>query len=191
MAESEQLAAVNGFLENLRPIVCTLCDNGKYITYIEFDLELHLFTDHNIRSESRIKNAIDEGKELGLGLNISNDALQQLNENFLTHDEKSPRSKSKVKELQASAKVEAHGVYDSLMEVVMPWSSTTKNSYKPIVPVDEFFKDANKPYSALCGHSLQQSPCYPIIGIKYAGKHILYYCEICRQEFANDDIGEY
>ena len=72
----------------LRPIVCTLC--GKYIM-CEFDFELHLFADHNIRSESRIKNAVAEGKELGLKVDAT--LLQQLNENFfsVTPQMQSPR----------------------------------------------------------------------------------------------------
>jgi len=53
--------------------------------------------------------------------------------------------------------------------------------------VEEFFKDnPDKPYSALRSHALEQSPCYPIIGAKPAGRHIMYYCEICHPEFAND-----
>ncbi|MGA9154976.1 MAG: hypothetical protein WBZ36_30705 [Candidatus Nitrosopolaris sp.] len=60
-------------------------------------------------------------------------------------------------------------------------------SFAPIMSVDEFFKDdPDKPYSALRSHSFEQSPCYPIIGAKPAGRHIIYYCEICRPEFAND-----
>jgi hypothetical protein len=58
----------------------------------------------------------------------------------------------------------------------------------PVVSVDEFFRDdPDKPYSPLPDHILEQSPCRSIIGSKLAGKHILYYCEICRPEFANDD----
>jgi hypothetical protein len=63
-------------------------------------------------------------------------------------------------------------------------------SYKPIVTVDEFFRDdTDKPYSPLPDHTLEQSPCRSIIGSKPTpnGKYILYYCEICRPEFANDD----
>jgi len=70
-----------------------------------------------------------------------------------------------------------------------PWSQRTKNSFTfmPIVSVDEFFKDdPDKPYSALRNHPLEQSPCYPIIGVKPVGRFVMYYCEICRPEFAND-----
>jgi hypothetical protein len=46
---------------------------------------------------------------------------------------------------------------------------------------------ATKLYYQPHSHSLEQSPCYPIISVKPAGKQtILYYCEICRPEFAND-----
>jgi hypothetical protein len=68
---------------------------------------------------------------------------------------------------------------------VRPWS--LKNSFMPVVSVDEFFKcNPDKSYSASGNHSLEQSPCYPIIGAKPAGRHIMYYCEICHPEFAND-----
>jgi hypothetical protein len=79
----------------------------------------------------------------------------------------------------------------NIMDGVRSWSQLTrvKNSFTfiPIVPVDEFFKDSHdKAYLALRNHSLEQSPCYPIIGIKPVGRHTMYYCEICHPEFAND-----
>jgi hypothetical protein len=41
----------------------------------------------------------------------------------------------------------------------------TENSFKPIVSVEDFFKvDPGNQSSALPDHSLEQSPCYPIIG---------------------------
>jgi hypothetical protein len=55
----------------------------------------------------------------------------------------------------------------NLMKGIIPWSQHAKGlfSFAPIIPVDEFFKDDyNKPYTALDNHSLEQSPCYPIIG---------------------------
>jgi hypothetical protein len=53
----------------------------------------------------------------------------------------------------------------------------------------EFFKDdPDKPYSALRTHSLEQSPCYPLIGVKPAGeRHVLYYCDM-HQEFQNINL---
>lgn len=67
----------------------------------------------------------------------------------------------------------------------------TKNldlgSFIPIISVDEFFRDdPDKPYSTLRSHLFEQSPSYPIIGVKPVGNQIMYYCEICRPEFAND-----
>lgn len=56
------------------------------------------------------------------------------------------------------------------------------------VIVDEFFKDGpDKPYSASRSRSLEQSPCYPIIGAKLAGRHIMYYALIVKIK-SNEDV---
>lgn len=73
---------------------------------------------------------------------------------------------------------------------VRTWSQLvrTENSFTfmPIVSVEEFFEnDPYKPYSALRSHSLEQSPCYPVIGARPAGRHTLYWCEICQPEFGS------
>ena len=49
----------------------------------------------------------------------------------------------------------------------------------PIVSVEDFFRaDPDKPSLPLPDHSLEQSPCYPIIGSKSSGDHIIYYCKL-------------
>ena len=67
----------------------------------------------------------------------------------------------------------------SIIQDLKPWSQRAKNSFTfmPIVSVDEFFKDSpDKPHSALRIHPLERSPCYPIINVRPAGRHILYRC---------------
>jgi hypothetical protein len=51
--------------------------------------------------------------------------------------------------------------------------------------VDEFFKELSlKRFEPL--KSLEQSPCYPIIGVKPVGDNILYYCDLgCRVKSGN------
>jgi hypothetical protein len=55
-------------------------------------------------------------------------------------------------------------------------NTPTDNSSKPIVSVADFF--SSKQSLALPEHSLEQSPCYPIIGSKTEGNYIMYYCRI-------------
>ena len=51
----------------------------------------------------------------------------------------------------------------------------------PIVPIEEFFHDdPSLPWQPLPLHSLEQSPCYPIIGIRK--KQGLYYCKLHSEE---------
>jgi len=153
----------------LTPIICTFC--GSFVTYTELDLVLHFHESHRIgrgyldtpptpftpsRSWSddyRIRNEINEGKKLGRDLDEA--SLQRLNDRFLIprheqHNKQSPTSVTK--------------------------RSLDKNS--PIISIDEFFKSDNA-YSALCNHSVEQSPCYPIIGAKSVGIYTMYYCELC------------
>ena len=54
-----------------------------------------------------------------------------------------------------------------------------KKTLAPIVPLEDFFYDApDLPYKPLAEHSLEQSPCYPIIGSKVEGRYKVYYCEL-------------
>jgi hypothetical protein len=51
----------------------------------------------------------------------------------------------------------------------------------PIVPIEEFFHDdLSLLWQPLPLHSLEQSPCYPIIGIRK--KQGLYYCKLHSEE---------
>ncbi|HEY7572869.1 MAG TPA: hypothetical protein VH796_16030 [Nitrososphaeraceae archaeon] len=43
--------------------------------------------------------------------------------------------------------------------------------------VEEFFR-ADKPFLSLTDHSLEESPCYPIIGSKSIDSHIWYHCKL-------------
>ena len=55
----------------------------------------------------------------------------------------------------------------------------TENSSMPIVSLEDFFKDnPDKQSLPLPNHSLEQSPCRPIIGSKSQGNYIMYYCRI-------------
>lgn len=45
------------------------------------------------------------------------------------------------------------------------------------INVEEFFR-ADKPFLSSTDHSLEESPCYPIIGSKTKGSHIWYYCKL-------------
>jgi len=152
----------------LTPLVCTFCES--FVTYIEFDLVLHLSEAHQIGrgrgyldtpptpytpsrrwlDDYRIRDAISEGK--ALGIELDDNSLEKLG-----------------REYQAKVKVEA--------------PSQGILSFKPIVSVDEFLKDSDKPYSALRNHTLQQSPCFPIIGVKPGAP--TYCCEICRPKFVS------
>jgi hypothetical protein len=189
--------------KHLTPIACKFCKPpDRLITYNEFDLVLHLSEVHGIgrgyldmpptpskpsrswSSDYRIRDAIDSGKRLGRQLDEN--CIQKLDLEYSKCSEKTPP--------QACPSIHAEAYGDNILKGIRTWSQLrvvhTKNSFTfiPVLSIDEFFKDDHdKPYSALPSHSLEQSPCYPIIGIKPAGRHIImYYCEICRQEFAND-----
>ena len=49
-------------------------------------------------------------------------------------------------------------------------------TFNPVVSVENFFSDEQS--LPLPPHSLEQSPCSPIIGSKPAGNHTMYYCEV-------------
>lgn len=177
----------------LTPIACPLCESS-FVTYIEFDLVMHLHEVHGIgrgyldtpptpstpsRSWSddfRIIDAIKEGKELGVELN--DETLERLDLNYSKPLEPTNNRTSK----------QETSLYRGPR--VIPWSQVAKPfDFISIVPVDEFFRDdPDKPYSPLKNHTLQQSPCYPILGIIPAGKSSLYYCEICSPEHANYQV---
>ena len=53
-------------------------------------------------------------------------------------------------------------------------------TFNPVVSVENFFSDEQSLPLSL--HSLEQSPCYPIIGSKPAGNHTMYYCEVHPRE---------
>jgi hypothetical protein len=178
-------------IHTLTPIACKFCES-RYVTYIELDFILHLCEAHGIgrgyldtpptpsspssswSDDYRIRNAINEGKELGHELEDS--SIERLDVEYSKYldSDKTPIDKKS----QASITVG--------MQEVKSWSQRVKNSFTfmPITSVDEFFKDdPKKPYSALRNHSLEQSPCYPIIGVRSGGRHALFYCEICSPEF--------
>lgn len=73
---------------SLKPIVCVYCT--KFITFIEFDMEQHLFENHHVFSSycntrsPTMERAIADGKKLGL--EVDPILLRQLNKNFLTHE---------------------------------------------------------------------------------------------------------
>src|SRR5206468_8456138 len=56
------------------------------------------------------------------------------------------------------------------------------DDFRPIISADEFFKDYhndnNSPWQPLPSHSLEQSPCYPVIGTKPYNGNVCYYCKI-------------
>jgi P4 family phage/plasmid primase-like protien len=49
-------------------------------------------------------------------------------------------------------------------------------TFNPVVSVENFFADEQS--LPLSPHSLEQSPCSPIIGSKPAGNHTMYYCQV-------------
>jgi hypothetical protein len=183
----------------LIPIVCKFCE--RYATYIEFDFVIHLHEAHGIgrgylytsptpytqsRSWSddfRIRDAIIEGKKLGSELD--EDSIEKLD---MAYSKRLGKTSSQVfpsiQETRVLATThEAIGVGQNFGNRL--WSQ--QHTFAPIVSIDEFFRDDyDKPYSALRNHKLEESPCYPTIGAKPAGGYILYYCEICQPEFAND-----
>lgn len=154
----------------LRPIVCAFC--SKYVTYIEFDLELHLYETHNIRSDSKIKYAINEGKELGLKIDAT--LLQQLNDNFLA-----PDRQTTSRQLLSPEWIPAPTSQEVIRRIqgMKSWSELDNSfTFTPIVSIEKFFsEDLQLP---LCDHPLEKSPCYPIINFKPAGKYIMYFCEL-------------
>jgi hypothetical protein len=170
----------------LTPIACKFCE--KFVTYIEFDLVLHLSEAHHIgrgyldtppmpsrpsRSwldDYRIKGSINEGKELGRQLD--DNSIERLDVEY-------------SKYLDLDKKSQASIPAETPLQEVRPWSQRAKPfSFIPIEKLDEFFRnDHDKPYTALHSHSLEQSPSYPIIGAKPAGRYTLFWCEICKPEF--------
>jgi hypothetical protein len=173
----------------LTPIVCKFCE--RYATYIEFDLVIHLHEAHSIGrgyldtpptpstpssswlADYRIRDAIIEGKRSGSELD--EDSIEKLDKAYSKYLDKTP---------PPSTAHEAVALGENFGNRL--WSQ--QHTFAPIVSIDEFFIDDHKPYSALGNHKLEQSPCYPIIGAKPAGRYILYYCEICQPEFANDSV---
>ena len=170
------------YKNTLTPIACKFCES-RYATYIEFDMELHLFEAHGIRSNYTIRNAITEGRELSHELD--DDSIQKLDYEYskylgLDLARTSPQVSTPT------------GISDvDITKSVKSWSQriiAKKDSFTfmPIISVEEFFKDnPDKPYSALCSHPLEQSPCYPIIGSRTSGRHTLYWCEICQPKFGS------
>jgi hypothetical protein len=59
--------------------------------------------------------------------------------------------------------------------------SSTTNETQSVVSIEEFFND--EPWQPLPQHSLEQSACYPIIGINH--KRGTYYCKLHRKESEN------
>jgi len=142
----------------LKPIVFIFCE--KFVTYIEFDLVLHLHEIHKLRrgyldtpptpytpsrswlSDSRTRKAITYGEVLGH--NLDEDSLKELDQKYHQYQ------RNASQEMQE--------------------------------PIPTKVYDHDKPYSALKNHTLEQSPCLPIISVR----GIMYYCEICHPEHAND-----
>jgi hypothetical protein len=153
---------------SLRPVACVFC---KFITYIEFDLELHLYENHNIRSDSRIEYAIDEGKKLGATLQLDLTQTTSTSKQSLT----TPADEEVIRRIQG----------------MKSWSqdrSSSRSTFRPIVSVEEFFSEELS--LPLRSHSLEESPCYPIIDFKPAGKHVLYFCEIhSKRKPVNTNLG--
>lgn len=89
---------------SLVPIVCKYCKD--YVTFIEFDIDLHFCDEHDIRYNSQIKDLINEGKKLGAKL--SQDSIQQLElEFFKRRDE--PTSDVKKEDV-----IEGHNIRKTL-----------------------------------------------------------------------------
>ena len=125
-----------------------------------------------------INDAIDSGKILGARLDES--SIEKLDLEY----------SKRVKEDRTFRPPPIQDVtYEGrTMEGIIPWLQPAKHSFTfmPVVSVDEFFRDDyNEQYTALLSHSLEQSPCYPVINIKPGGKYVLYYCEICQPEFGS------
>lgn len=89
---------------SLVPIVCKYCKD--YVTFIEFDIDLHFCDEHDIRYNSQIKDLINEGKKLGA--KSSQDSIQQLElEFFKRRDE--PTSDVKKEDV-----IEGHNIRKTL-----------------------------------------------------------------------------
>ncbi len=153
----------------LTPVACKYCDS-RFVTLIEFDFIIHLTRAHNIgrgwldtpptpstpskswSSDFRIIEAIQDG--VGLGKELDEKSLKSLDLEY-----HKPKSKHQLRKQETPIVV----------------------NFRPIISVDNFFRDDDKPYSALKNHSLEQSPCYPIINTKPFGVYTLYSCDICRK----------
>lgn len=123
------------------------------------------------RSDYRIRDAIDEGKELGAELD--DESIKKLDQDYFKYLNKTPVPKTITPSI-------------SIKEVT-PWSQ--HRSFTSIISVDEFFTDSDKLYSALKDHQLEQSPCYLILGIRHVDGvkyDTIYYCELCQPEHVND-----
>lgn len=148
---------------SLIPICCKYCQ--RYTTYISFDMELHLFEIHGLRSDRTINDAINEGRRLRAKLDEN--SMQKLDLKYSKYLDKTSIDRESQVSIPST-------VYE---EGVRSWSQRVKPfNFVPIISVDDFFKDDyNKPYTALPSHSLEQSPAYPIVGAKRTpnGKYIL------------------
>jgi hypothetical protein len=172
---------------NLTPIACKFC---RWATYIEFDFVLHIWIEHRIghgyldtppslitpsrewSRDPRVLDAINEGKNIGAKLD--KDSVEKLRLPCLKEggDDRNNKNTTSSQTL--------------FKELPKSWSQS-KNSFMPVIPIEKFFKDNSGFYMPLDEHSVNESPCYPIIGVRQAGKYILYYCEICQGEYANDE----
>lgn len=159
----------------ITPIACKLCN---FATYISFDFVIHSYESHHIghgyldtpatpstksRSWSddyRIAAAISEGKEMGARLNDK--TIEKLDSQYSKYLDKEKRETPEI--VDHSIQVMAYG------GLPRPWSQLKK--FTPIISVETFFEDDDKPYSALKPHPLES----------------LYYCELCDPEVANVNL---
>ena len=114
--------------------------------------------------------AIADGKRLGL--EVSPVLLRQLNKDFLTH-QITRTIKTDVRADWIPAPTSQEVI--QRLQGMKSWSDNNE-TFTPIVSIEKFFReDISLP---LCSHSLEKSPCYPVIDFKDAGKHILYSCSL-------------
>jgi hypothetical protein len=105
---------------------------------------------------------------------VTRDVYERRLLNFLNHMKMTPD------EFVSLAKSEPLGAEKKIIDFAFELKRRhERGDIAAIVSVEDFF--SSKESLQLPNHSLEQSPCYPIIGCKYRRDYTIYYCKLHRK----------
>ena len=139
-------------IEGITPIVCIFC---KFTTCVEFDMDLHLYQLHRIEL---LKLSIGKGS-FDFRIKYAIDEGRRVG---VSAAATATAPKQEPTQVQALVRAE-------------PGTGVSPTSFNPIMAVKTFFNISTLP---LPNHTLERSPCYPLIMTKAIGKYILYSCKL-------------